>query len=81
MAKQSSDKKIKIIAWVLFFMVLAATLIAESFIKINVIFSIEGRMFFYAWYGLISCTIIVLFSKILGFFIKRKEGYYKENSE
>ncbi len=31
---------------------------------------------FYAAYGFISCVAIVLFSNLLGKWLKRKEGYY-----
>jgi hypothetical protein len=74
-------KKLKIIAWAVFTMVLLATLVAERFIEMHPLFGLDGRMFFHAWYGLVICTIIVLFAKILGFFIKRQENYYKERQE
>ena len=79
MAKRKQNKKKIIFAWGIFISALGATLMAEYFIQIHAIFSLDGRMFFHAWYGLVMCTIIVLFSKFLGFFIKRQESYYKEN--
>jgi len=77
--KKSAKKKI-VIAWVVLFVALAASLLAEKFIQLKPVIGIQGRMFFHAWFGLVTCIIFVLFSKILGFFIKRHEGYYKENS-
>ena len=79
MKKKKFRNKNIIIAWGIFMLTLAASLVAEFFIDTHAVFSVDGRMFFHAWYGLIMCTIMVLFSKILGFFIKRQEGYYKEN--
>jgi len=72
-------KNNKVIAWSVLIIALAATIIAENFIHVHVVFGLEGRMFFHAWYGLIMCAAIVIFSKFLGFFVKRKESYYKEN--
>jgi len=77
--KKSAKKKI-IIAWAVFFIALTTSLIAEKFIQVKPVLGIEGRMFFHAWFGFVICIIFVLFSKVLGFFIKRHEGYYKENS-
>jgi hypothetical protein len=77
---QKTWQKRIIIIWACFFLALAASLFAEKFIHINAALGIEGRMFFHAWFGFIACIIFALFSKMLGFFIKRHEGYYKENS-
>ncbi len=76
-AQKQQNKTVRI-AWIVFIAILAATLIAELFIKRNAVFALEGKMFFHAWFGFIACVVIILFSKILGFFIKRQEGYYKE---
>lgn len=72
-------KKRVIILWGLFFVALVASLIAERLIKIDAVAGIDGRIFFHAWFGFISCIIFVLFAKLLGFFLKRHEDYYKEN--
>lgn len=39
---------------------------------------IDATFGFYAWYGLVACTVLVLFSKGLGLILKRREGYYRD---
>ena len=58
--------------------VLGASLLAEKFVQIHPVAGIDGRPFFHAWFGFGVCVVLVLFSKFLGFFIKRQESYYKE---
>ncbi len=41
-------------------------------------FGIDGTFGFYAWYGFFMCVAMVLFSKGLGFFLKRKDTYYDD---
>ena len=77
-SKKSAKKKV-LIVWGIFLTTLATSLIAERFIHVKPVLDIEGRIFFHAWFGFITCIVFVLFSKILGFFIKRHESYYKEN--
>ena len=72
-------KKRTILVWGIFISALLASLIAEFFIQMHPVFSLDGRRFFHAWFGLVICILMVLFSKFLGFFLKRQEGYYKEN--
>lgn len=76
-AKKQPRNKYKIIIWAMFFILLACSLVAEKFIKIHAVAGLDGRMFFHAWFGLSSCIIFVIFAKVLGFFIKRQEPYYK----
>lgn len=75
--KKTIQRRI-MIAWGLFFVVLITLLVAERFIELHAAFGIDGRMFFHAWFGFVSCVVFILFAKLLGFFLKRKEGYYKE---
>jgi len=39
-------------------------------------FGIDGTKFFYSWYGFATCVGMVLFAKLLGIFLKRKDDYY-----
>lgn len=67
--------------WALFIVVLAATLVAEGWMHPHVTFGIEGLPYFNAAFGFLSCAAIVIISKFLGFFLKRKEEYYKEKNQ
>ena len=39
-------------------------------------FGIDGTFGFYAWYGFITCAVMVFVAKLLGLFLKRKDDYY-----
>jgi len=41
-------------------------------------FGIDGSFAFYSWYGLATCVTMVLFSKILGAVLKRRDDYYDD---
>jgi hypothetical protein len=80
--KNKRTEKVKLyIAWGLFITALLATLVAESFIHVHAVTGIDGKSYFYAWFGFIACIIMVLFSKFLGFFLKRPDNYYKEGRD
>lgn len=59
--------------------VLLLSLGAEYFIQIKPLFVYDGKPLFHAWFGFGACVVMVLAAKILGVFVKRSEGYYKEN--
>ena len=56
--------------------ILAITIITEFFIKLHPHFPIEEYFAFYAFFGFLSCIVMVIFAKLLGFLIKRKDNYY-----
>lgn len=62
--------------WVLFALILAATIIADLFVVHHPHFGLEGTIGFGAWYGFLACVVLVLFSKLLGVFLKRQDDYY-----
>lgn len=62
--------------WVVFIAVLALTVIADFFIEHHASFGIDGTIGFYAWYGFLSCVVLVAVSKGLGVFLKRPDDYY-----
>ncbi len=72
--KKSSIKKL----WIGTYVVLALTVIAEIFIKLQPNFKIEALFGFHAWYGFLTCVAMVLFAKVLGFLIKRQDDYYDD---
>jgi hypothetical protein len=62
--------------WVVFAVVLAATILADLFIDHHGAFGIDGTIGFYAWYGFASCVVLVAAAKALGVFLKRPEDFY-----
>ena len=41
-------------------------------------FTLDTTFGFFAWYGFLTCTAMVVCAKALGFIIKRKDTYYDE---
>ena len=41
-------------------------------------FGLDGTLFFYSWYGFATCVAMVVFAKLLGVFLKRKDSYYDD---
>ena len=62
--------------WIGFIVILVVTVIAGLFVHQHESFGIEDSFGFFAWYGFITCVAMVIFSKLLGIFLKRPEGYY-----
>jgi hypothetical protein len=65
--------------WVGFAVVLAAVVLAELFIDVHGAFGIDGTFGFNAWYGFASCIALILFAKILGALLKRRDRYYDDS--
>lgn len=60
-----------------FYVVLALLVLPDFFMHKHTLFSsVEGWPGFYALFGFISCVVIIVVSKLLGFALKRKEDYY-----
>ena len=57
--------------------VLVLTVLLQLAIKIKGYFVIDGWFGFGAAYGFLSCLIMVLVAKALGFVLKRDEDYYE----
>ena len=70
--RESSIKKL----WIGTIIILALTVIAEIFVTLHPHFKIESVFAFHAIYGFLACVIMVVFAKLLGFLIKRKDDYY-----
>lgn len=62
--------------WIGFVAVLAATVFADFLIDHHAIFGIDGTIGFHAWYGFLSCVVLVLGARGLGVFLKRPDDYY-----
>jgi len=60
----------------MFIVILAATVFADLFVHHYSKFGIEASFGFYAWYGFLSCVVLIFVSRGLGFFLKRPDDYY-----
>jgi len=58
------------------FGVLALTVLAQFVFHVEAHFPFEGWFGFAAVYGFLSCVAMVLFAKVLGGLLKRKDTYY-----
>lgn len=70
--KKSSIKKL----WIAAIVILSLIVIAEIVIALHPHFKIEALFGFHALFGFFSCVVMVVFAKLLGFIIKRKDDYY-----
>jgi len=62
--------------WWAFGLVLAVTVLAQLAVHVHGHFGFDERFGFNAFYGFITCTLMVLFAKVLGFLLKRPEDFY-----
>lgn len=62
--------------WWLFSALLVALVAAQIFIKVKGYFTIDGWFGFGAAFGFLSCAIMVVAAKLLGYVLKRPEDYY-----
>ena len=52
--------------------------LANFFIHGKGHFGIDGSFGFFAWFGFLSCIAVILVGKVLGVFLRRDEGYYRQ---
>jgi hypothetical protein len=62
--------------WIAFIVILALTVLADFVIKPHGEFGIDGTIGFYAWYGFLSCVVLIFVSLGLGRLLKRPDDYY-----
>ncbi|MFV2007549.1 MAG: hypothetical protein ACC667_08875 [Longimicrobiales bacterium] len=66
------------VLWIVFIGVLAATVAPDFVINQYGEFGIEGSFAFYAWYGFLTCVGMIVVSKVLGRFLKRRDTYFDD---
>ena len=66
------------ILWRVGLFILAALVLSDLIIHTHSAFGIDGSFGFYSWYGLLTCFAMIVFAKLLGFFLKRKDTYYDD---
>ncbi|GGF51776.1 hypothetical protein GCM10011332_01260 [Terasakiella brassicae] len=64
--------------WIVGIAILVLTVALELTIHPHPYFGIDGWFGFNAWFGFFSCAAMVLFAKLLGIFLKRKDTYYDD---
>ena len=67
--------------WVVFIVVLAATVAAEFLVDLHPRFRLERWFGFHAAWGFLSCVGMVLFANLLGVFLRRPDDYYTRRPE
>ncbi len=67
--------------WIGGIVILALTVVAQFFIPIKGYFGPDDWFGFGAVYGFGMCALMVVFAKLLGFVLKRDEGYYDSGSD
>ena len=70
--RESSIKKI----WIIAIVILILAILIEVLVTLHPHFKVEGLFAFHAIYGFIACVGMVIFAKLLGYLIKRKDDYY-----
>ncbi len=65
--------------WIGFSVVLAALVLADTFVHGHPSFGLEGTFGFYAWYGLATCVAMVIVAKLLGMWLKRPDTHYDDD--
>jgi len=58
--------------------VLAAVTALDAVVHGHPYFGVDGWFGFYSAYGFLTCAAMVIFAKLLGFVLKRKDTYYDE---
>lgn len=67
--------------WIIFGVVLAAAVAAETLAHMHAAFALAELFGFNAAYGLLSCAAIVLISKGLSVLLKRPDTYYEGDED
>lgn len=62
--------------WVVFIAVLVALVALDLVVAHHPHFSLDGKFGFGAWFGFLSCVVLVVFAKALGAILKRPDTYY-----
>jgi hypothetical protein len=63
------------ILWIALYAICGLTVLSELFIERHPHFTVDKYFGFYAILGFGCCAVLIIFAKIIGFLLKRKEGY------
>ena len=62
--------------WIMLYAICALLIIPDFMTHRHAYFGFDSFLGFYALLGFISCAALILFSKLVGLFLKVKEDYY-----
>ncbi|HDZ89245.1 MAG: hypothetical protein JRJ09_11105 [Deltaproteobacteria bacterium] len=62
--------------WFMLYVACGLTVIPDLFTTRHAHFWIDAFFGFYALLGFVACTVLILFSKLVGLILKVKEDYY-----
>jgi UPF0716 family protein affecting phage T7 exclusion len=62
--------------WAIFIAVLVALVALDLIITHHPHFNLEGTFAFGAWFGFLSCVVLIVFANALGALLKRPDNYY-----
>ena len=62
--------------WIMLYVVCGLTVVPDLFTHRHAYFGFDSFFGFYALLGFVACAILILFSKLVGLFLKAKEDYY-----
>jgi len=66
--------------WLGFGLILAATVVVQLFASVHGHFGFDGWFGFNAAFGFVSCALMVVFAKLLGYLLKRPDNYYDDDA-
>jgi len=75
LVRESTIRKL----WIGLVVVLTLLVGAQFFIKVKPNVGLDGSFGFGAWFGFISCVVMVVVAKVIGYVVKRSEFYYSED--
>lgn len=75
LVRESTIKKL----WIGLAIVLTLLVVAQFWVKVKPTVGFDGSFGFGAWFGFLSCFAMVVVAKVIGFVVKRPEGYYAED--
>ena len=64
--------------WIMLYVVCGLLVVPDFFIHRHPHFGFDGFFGFYALFGFVSCTVLILFSKVVGWVLKVREDYYDD---
>ena len=64
--------------WAVFSVILAALVSPDLVVTHHPLFGLDGTFGFGAWFGFLSCVVLVVFAKALGALLKRPDTYYDD---
>lgn len=62
--------------WGIFIAILVLTVLGDLVVEHHPHFGVDGTFGFAAWFGFLSCVVLVVGAKALGALLKRRDTYY-----